>query len=331
MNARRVWLLPLVPLYAVGVAAKNWAYEAGLLRVRRLARPVVSVGSLSAGGAGKTPVVLALAKLLAAHGIACAVLTRGYGRGSGVVEEVDAGGDGRRFGDEPLEMARAGLADGGRVFVGAERFEAGQLAEASDDARVHLLDDGFQHRRLARSLDVVLLTGEDWRDWLLPAGNLREGLRSLRRADVIVVREEEHGELVAGLPRFAPLVEVWVIRRTLQIPADRPKRPLAFCGIARPAGFWAMLREAGCELAGTKAFADHHAYSDEDFDWLLTTARHARADGFVTTVKDAVKISASAMSILSQIGTVWVAELKVELLDEEKIIVRLRAVLEGTK
>jgi tetraacyldisaccharide 4'-kinase len=323
VSVKRPWLLPLVPLYRVGVGVKNFLYDCGWLRVRRLRRPVISVGSLSAGGAGKTPVVMMLSELLGRHGIGVDVLTRGYGRGSGVVEEVDAAGSALRFGDEPLEMAKAGL----RVFVGAERFEAGTLAESAGDARVHLLDDGFQHRRLGRSLDVVLLTAQELRDWPLPVGNSRENLSALRRAQVIVVREEENSKALKALVRFGTSSDLWVVRRSLEIPAERPKRPVAFCGIARPEGFAAMLKDAGVEVAGMVVFPDHHAYSEEDFGRLVEAARHVGADGFVTTAKDAVKISAEATKRLEEVGPVWVARLQVRLVDEDAAMTRLREVV----
>jgi tetraacyldisaccharide 4'-kinase len=318
VSVKRPWLLPLVPLYRVGVGIKNFLYDCGWLRVRRLKRPVISVGSLSAGGAGKTPVVMMLAELLGRHGIGVDVLTRGYGRGSGVVEEVDAAGSALRFGDEPLEMAKAGL----RVFVGAERFEAGTLAESVGDARVHLLDDGFQHRRLGRSFDVLLLTTQDVDDWLLPAGNLREPLASVRKADVVAVREDEFARLATAVSGC----NVWLIRRRLDLPVERPKRPVAFCGIARPEGFAAMLKDADVEVAGTVVFPDHHAYSEEDFGRLMEAARHMGADGFVTTAKDAVKISAEAMARLKAVGIVWVTKLRVCLVDEDVAMTRLRGV-----
>lgn len=312
--------MPLVPLWWAGTAVKNALYDAGLLRVRKLDTPVISVGSLSAGGAGKTPVVLMLARLLQAGGITADVLSRGYGRSSGVAEEVDPAGIVTRFGDEPVEMARTGL----RVFVGAERFEAGELAEAKGEAQVHLLDDGFQHRRLARSLNVVLLTRADVEDVLLPAGNLRENLSSLKRADVLIVREED----VAGLKAYCA-GEVWVIRRRLVFSAAGPIQPLAFCGVARPEGFFTMLEEAGCELAGQVVFADHYAYSDEDFAKLVETARQEGADGFVTTAKDSVKISDGARRRLEAVGPVCIAQLRAELLDPAQAFRRMQRITSG--
>jgi len=317
---RRAWAAPLAPLYGLGVAAKNLAYDRAWLAAKRLRRPVISVGSLSAGGAGKTPVVMMLAELLAREGFSVDVLSRGYGRGSGVVEEVDPAGLAARFGDEPMEMARAGL----RVFVGAERYAAGVAAEAAEPAvPLHLLDDGFQHRRLARDLDVVLLTREDARDSLLPGGNLREPLRSLARTDVVVLREDEAAELSGEVARYTQ-ADVWVIRREIELPMARPARMIAFCGIARPEGFFAMLRGAGCELAGQVEFPDHHAYRTEDYLRLVEAVLHAGADGLVTTAKDAVRIPQVAMEKLNGVAPAIVAKLKVTLIDEAKAMQRIR-------
>jgi len=317
MSCRRPWALPLVPFYWVGVSAKNVLYDRGWLKARNLQRPVVSVGSLSAGGAGKTPVVLMLAELLARHGIAADVLSRGYGRGSGAVEEVDPAGEAARFGDEPLEMARRGA----KVFVGADRFAAGTFAESQQAAAAHLLDDGFQHRGLDRDLDVVLLTLEDVQDMLLPAGDLREPLRALRRADVVVVREGESHAL-AAVDIAGMRAEIWKIRRYLELPKERPRRPFVFCGIARPQGFLAMLPQP----AGTKLFPDHHAYREDDFAMLAEAARHVGADGFITTAKDAVKISAEARQMLETVGPLVVAELRVALANEERVVERLKRI-----
>ena len=318
---RRPWALPLVPLYWAGLAAKNAWHDRGH-GVRHLGWPVISVGSLSTGGAGKTPVVLMLADLLTRHGLAVDVLSRGYGRGSNQceAEAVDPTGTARRFGDEPLLMAQTGLL----VFVGAERFAAGKLAETDAPPRIHLLDDGFQHRRLARTLNVVLLTLVDAQDWLLPAGNLRESLRALGRADVIILREEE-------APALIPLVpgkEIWLIRRTLTLPSAVPIRPIAFCGIARPSSFFTMLREQGCTPAGEVAFPDHHPYTGEDFASLLATAQQTGADGFITTAKDAVKVSPQQKSLLETAGPLSVAELRVSLAEEDTAWQCIRQALE---
>ena len=180
-------LAPFALLYSSLVRARNARLDR--TSPAQLKWPVVSVGNLSVGGTGKTPLVICLAELLGREGFAVDVLSRGYGRSHRMVERVDTEGSAGRFGDEPLLIARQA---GVPVYVGASRYEAGRLAElelGGAGPRVHLLDDGFQHRRLARVVDVVLLHRSDLHQRLLPAGRLREPLSSLGRADVIVLRE----------------------------------------------------------------------------------------------------------------------------------------------
>ncbi len=315
---------------------KRRLFAEGRLRSRSLDDAVISVGSLSAGGAGKTPVVLLLARLLSRRGYAVRILTRGYGRGSKVVERVDPAGDAGRFGDEPLLLAQR---SGVPVYVGADRYRAGLMAEAVEVGRrggrtvVYLLDDGFQHRRLKRDVDVVLLTRKDVGDALLPAGDLREPLSALRDADVVVVREEEAaslGEVMAGLTVGAGAPAVWVVRRRLRLTTlgggRLPMRPLVFCGIARPEAFLRMLETEGLKTEGlgtggvrraaTVIFADHYAYGKRDVERLVEQAEAAGADGFITTEKDAVKLTKGMRGRMERVGRLVVAELQVELVDE---------------
>ena len=307
MKRARPGLLPLVPLYGAGL----WVKELVGIKARRLRGRVVSVGSLSAGGAGKTPVVMLVAEMLLAAEMRVDVLSRGYRRSGTAVERVDPAGSAERFGDEPMLMARR---LGVPVWVGADRFVSGSAAEAGveTDGLVHVLDDGFQHRKLARDVDVVLLTRKDVEDGLLPAGDLREGLSALRRADVVVLREEE----AAGLRAFVPFGKaVWVIQRVLGIEGTVPERPLVFCGIARPEGFLQMLGACGVVGVGVERFADHHRYGMRDVTRLIAAARAAGADGFCTTEKDAVKLTAAMRKRLEEVGPVMVAELRVSLVE----------------
>jgi len=325
----RPWLLPLVPVYGAVLAVKAWMLEQGWLRRRRLERPVISVGSVSAGGAGKTPVVLLLAELLGREGFRVRILSRGYGRASTAVERVEAGGEAARYGDEPMLLARrlAEAGSGAAVYVGADRYVAGELALRDGVVDVFLLDDGFQHRKLARDLDVVLLTKADVEDCLLPAGNRREPLGALRRADVVVLREEDAG--LAGFVREmcrGKVPEVWVIRRRLAS-ASLPARPVVFSGIARPESFVAMLAEMGCNAVAVVRFRDHHRYTEADIARLVGVARESGADGFVTTEKDAVKLSAG---MRERLGMVVVAELRVELVEAAAAVERLRRVVGST-
>ncbi len=268
---------------------------------------MVSVGSLSAGGAGKTPFVLLLVEMLRSAGHAVDVLSRGYGRSGKGVERVEPAGTAARFGDEPMLLARRLAVP---VWVGADRYAAGLAAETARDARVHVLDDGFQHRRLARVADIVLLTQADLDDGLLPAGNLREPLPALARAHVIVLREDEADALRSYVPAGKT---IWIVRRTLSLAGAAPVRPLVFCGIARPAGFMAMLAVAGVVPADHAHFPDHHAYGMGDLTRLLAAARAAGADGFVTTAKDDVKLTPAMRTRLEEHGPVAVAELRTEL------------------
>ena len=315
----RPWLLPLNPLYRVGLALKNYLYTMQRLQTRRLTRPVISIGSLSAGGAGKTPSVLALAELLTWNGYEVDVLSRGFGRRSKGTMRVDPAGSADMFGDEPLELARAGL----DVVVGADRYKAGLLAERDKPGAIHLLDDGFQHRQLHRTFDIVLVTLADMTDSLLPAGNLREPLSTLRRADAIVLREEEAAAIYPITSRLTKAAH-WTLRRTLVISEDAPSRPFVFAGIARPQSFFAEVNHA----VGQLAFADHHAYSSADCATLVQAAQKAGADGFLTTAKDAVKLTPDHITKLAAVGAVSIAKLACRFLHEEDQVLRqLRRVL----
>jgi tetraacyldisaccharide 4'-kinase len=343
MSARRPWARPLVPLYAAAIALKEGLRRAGFGRTRRLRWPVVSVGSLSAGGAGKTPVVIALAKLMRDAGWTVDVLSRGYGREGWGMERVEPELDyaARRFGDEPVIIADQ---TGVPVWVGGDRYVAGKRAEAETEGSVrgvHLLDDGFQHRQLGRSVDIVLVTSEDLEDTLLPAGNLREGLSALQRADVLVVRQNEvDADIDAGVTAvnkraWAMLREhgqMWIVRRKLLFPAPlrvfgAGLRPVAFCAIARPEDFAAMLQSAGCGVVETVAFADHHRYTNADMGRVIEVAKGLNGSGFITTEKDAVKLTQAMRRRLEEHGPLMVVALEAEFADPAAVLRALEAKL----
>lgn len=272
----------LAHVFGAAVRARNALYNSGVFRARRLRGPVISVGNLSVGGSGKTPFVILLGELLKTRGIPFDILTRGYGRSSHGVSEVDPGGLPKDYGDEPLLMARRLRVP---VFVGEARYVAGRIAEEKYGPQLHLLDDGFQHRQLARDFDIVLLTPDDLRDQLLPAGRLRETLLALRRADAVVLTL---GASPDGLPLDGKLV--WRARRGIR-PRDVPPNPVAFCGIARPQGFYLQLKKAGIEPVAEATFRDHHAYAEKDIRELLWMKQQTGASGFVTTEKDAINLA----------------------------------------
>lgn len=312
----------LVPLYAAALAGKNEAYERGWARPQHLAWPVVSVGNLSVGGAGKTPLVIQLAKLLTAQNVAVDVLSRGYGRNSSATERVDPKGGAARFGDEPLLIARTARVP---VYVGASRYEAGLLAEhLTQGTGIHLLDDGFQHRKLARDFDIVAVHASDFEETLLPAGRLREPLAALRRASAIVLRAEDR-ELEVELRRRGIDAPVWIQHRRLMV--ENLPRAVAFCGIARPEEFFAALRAQNVDLAATVALRDHQRYSGAELDRLIATLHHHHAQCFVTTEKDAARLTPEQHARLEQTAPVRLARLQVSLEDEDAVVARLLRLL----
>jgi len=287
MNARLL-LAPLTPLYRLGLLLRERRLASGREPIRRLRLPVVSIGNLSTGGAGKTPLAIALAQALAARGIATDVLSRGYGRRSQASARVDPAGTAQEYGDEPLLIARTAAVP---VYVAPQRYDAGVLAELEKDAqgaRVHILDDGFQHRQLHRDVDILLLSRADLRDRLLPAGNLREPLHAAERAHVFAIPADDPA-LESEVRARGWKAPVWRIQRRMEIP-PLPGPVQAFCGIARPAQFFAGLEAAGVTIAARRTFPDHHRYTQADLDRLAEQARAAGATALLTTEKDAVRM-----------------------------------------
>ena len=293
---------PLSIIYGSVVRARNALYDRGHLPSRYLEGPVVSIGNLSAGGSGKTPFVMLLGGLLKGRGVKFDVLSRGYGRKSRGVLLVDPSGLPQQFGDEPLLIARKLQIP---VVLGEDRYEAGRFAESKFGPQLHLLDDGFQHRALARDFDIVLVTPQDASDQLLPAGKLREPLGSLRRADAVVLAS-------GASPESFPLKDklVWRVKRGI-LPSAVPSRPVVFCAIARPQNFLLQLRAANIEPVAQAFYRDHHAYIEKDIRELLELKQRSDAGGFITTEKDAVNLG----PYLSSLEPLSVVPVGMELVD----------------
>lgn len=295
---------PIGAIFGLGVAIRNSLYDRQVLKSYKLKRPVVSIGNLSVGGSGKTPFVIALGSLLKERGIAFDVLSRGYGRSSKETAIVDPAGTPEQFGDEPLLIARKLSVP---VVVGADRYQAGLLAEEKFSSKMHLLDDGFQHRRLHRDFDIVMLPDSDLTGGLLPFGKLREPLRSLGRADAVVVGPDTR--------RPKQAARAWRARRQIYFINSRAKS-LAFCGIARPQQFFASLKQLGMELVATVSFPDHHRYRQRDIDRLLRIKGQTGAREFITTEKDAINLG----PFLAELRTFRTATLDLELQDAKSVI-----------
>jgi tetraacyldisaccharide 4'-kinase len=310
---------PLSAIYGGVVGARNALHDRRWLRSRWLQGSVVSVGNISAGGSGKTPFVILLGELLQARGIRFDALSRGYGRQTHGVLLVEPGGLPRDFGDEPLLIARRLQAP---VVVGEDRYEAGRFAESRFGPQIHLLDDGFQHRRLGRDFDIVLVTPEDARDRLLPTGRLREPVQSLTRADAVALTGGASAETfpLAGKT-------VWRVRRgivTDDISQQVRSRPVVFCGIARPRNFLLQLRAAGVDPVAEALFRDHHAYTEKDVRDLLQLRQRSEATGFITTEKDAVNLG-PYLAVLAPLAVVPVT---MQLADADNVVDTMLRTLE---
>lgn len=298
-------LAPLGALYGAAAAARATAYRRGWLPQARLAGPVISVGNLSVGGSGKTPVVALVAGMLREAGHPMAVLSRGYGgsfRGDCLVvsdgQKVFA--DASAAGDEPVMLARS--LPGIVVAVGRRRDRVGHAVEARFGPRVHVLDDGFQHLRLGRDLDLVCASARDILDRPLPAGRLRESPSALARADLILLDADD-----AALHRLAAAHGGRVLRLRRRVlgffgpdGAERPApaRPFLLSGIARPERFHSDVTPRVVHVAGTAAFGDHHAFTPQELAGVESRARQAGADAVVTTAKDAVRLPPGSLPLL---------------------------------
>lgn len=282
--------------YRLGVWVRNGLYDHRMLKSHRVGVPVICVGNLTTGGTGKTPLVAWLARLVGTKGLRAAILTRGYKT------------KGDTLSDEPAELAEA--CPGVAVIVNPDRVAGAAEAIRNHDAQVLLMDDGFQHRRLARDLDVVTIdaTVPFGYDRLLPAGLLREPVGSLKRAHAVVltrsnqVSQEDLSRIETKIRRIRPDL---VIARSVHTPVGarrsdsteialeelEGKRVFAFCGLGNPAAYFSTVRACECILAGSQAYNDHHAYTDRDLTDLRRAARRHKADLLVTTQKDATKIA----------------------------------------
>ena len=299
-----VLLWPLALLFRLIVAIRASCYRYGLLKVYRAAVPVISVGNLTVGGTGKTPVADVLVKILIARELRVAVVSRGYGgQFRGEVGLVSAG-DGvlmmppQLAGDEPCLLAQRNPAL--LVFVARERARGVRAAEAAG-AQVIVLDDGFQHLPVHRDCDIVLLDSRApfGNGQLLPAGPLREAVGALRRADLVIMTHAGAttaqaipyvGPVLHCRPRLADIL--WTLDGE-EIPWSRleGEQVVAFAGIARPEDFFVDLRTRGLELAGTLAFDDHQEYSGEQLNRLIQSCDNQKL--LITTEKDAVKLRAA--------------------------------------
>jgi tetraacyldisaccharide 4'-kinase len=268
------------------IRAREKLYDSGILATRQLHHPVISVGNLTLGGTGKTPLVIALAQSLRDSGFKPAVLSRGYGRTSRGVLVVDA--NWKESGDEPM-LIKERLKDV-PVVVGADRFEAGHAAEQRQLANVFILDDGFQHRKLHRDVDIVAIDPIEWSagETLLPAGRWREPKSAIARAHAACVLESAEVSMPSlPIPAFSIRTEIEGLCRhdgsPVRIEELTGRKIVAFAGIAKPDRFFATLESMGIQPQDRVRFGDHHRYTAREIETLA-------GDVLITTEKDAVRL-----------------------------------------
>ncbi|MGB8523277.1 MAG: tetraacyldisaccharide 4'-kinase [Candidatus Acidiferrales bacterium] len=323
MTLKESLLWPLSLPYAAIAHLRARAYRQGLLRPRRLDGVVISVGNLTVGGTGKTPMVLWIAERLLAKGESVGILTRGY-RGKAVSTSADKS----RSTNDPaaastsdeVQLLQSRLEDRALFGVGADRYKNG-AALAARGVNWFILDDGFQHLQLARDVDIVLIDASKpfGGGHLLPAGRLREPRAALKRADLIVITRSNHAPAVESVVRRYSEAPIYYARTELYsvyslsqpqpaIAEVRAKPLFAFCGIGNPSAFVADLRDWGFQIAGHKSFPDHHRYSPSDIAAIEKQAREAGASGLICTEKDRFNLEAAQPSM-----NLWVCSISLHI------------------
>ena len=320
----RMVLWPLSLVYGQLMRLRVALYERGLLKQKRLSRPVISVGNLTVGGTGKTPMVIWLAERLLAQGLRVGILSRGYKGSGGTSDEI--------------ELMKLRLNNRVAFGVGPDRFEQGCRIEASAD--VFLLDDGFQHRQLGRDVDILLIDAARslGKEMMLPTGRLREPLSAMSRADFLLFTRAETvpGTIEAikklqRYPVFSAATQLIGFRRLGEriqfVSADEiGAGPFyAFCGIGNPRAFFLNLQNWGIAVAGKCEFGDHHRYDERDVRELVAAARRIGARALVTTEKDEQNLSGEKFEDLP----VYVAVIDLAIDKEEVFLQAIREKLDA--
>jgi len=340
-SVSNVILPPLSILYRAVTQTRLAAYNKGLLPVTRLPAPVISIGNLTTGGTGKTPLVEWVCRKLARKQRRVCVLTRGYGRANPSSRVIVSDGssvltNAAEAGDEPFLLAQnlKGLA---AVISDPHRISAGKWAIDNLGAEVFVLDDGFQHLALARDLNILTIDATN--PWgggrLLPAGRLREPRSGLSRADCVVVTRADQSDDVASLEAeiqrligSRPLVRSeMIVKGISRMNPERPEEVVsmpqpaaAFCAVGNPESFFEQLRRAGIDPVFTRTFPDHHQYTPADIGSLIQEFKKAGAQSIITTAKDAVKLQHGKFEL-----PCYVLNIEISIAEEDRIIKLLDA------
>jgi tetraacyldisaccharide 4'-kinase len=320
----RLLLWPLSLLYGEIGRLRAWLYAKGVFKQKRLGKPVISIGNLTVGGTGKTPMVIWLAERLLAEGHRVGILSRGYKGGGGTSDEV--------------ELMKRRLANRAQFGVGANRFEQGKRLEPSVD--VFVLDDGFQHLALARDVDILLLDATQplARQTLLPTGRLREPLSAMARADILIFTRTETVpgtsaaiEKLQAFPVFPAATRLMGFRRLSDSVETAPAEQIgpgpfyAFCGIGNPRAFFQDLQNWRLPLVERCEFADHHRYDARDARELEEAAHRAGAKALLTTEKDAQNLSDARFAEMP----VYIAVIELQIGKGDALLSLVRSKLES--
>ncbi len=316
----------LSSIYGKAMALRNGLYDKGLFETHDLGARTISIGNITTGGTGKTPLVAYVAEKLAERGETVCILTRGYGRKDSKKRVLVSDGstilsDPANSGDEPFELAQKLLRKAIIIIADADRVAAAEWAKRKFGVTAFVLDDGFQHRQAKRDLDIVCVdatnpTGDGQAGSLrsgrvLPAGRLREPLLDLGRADVVVITRADLVDDISNLrseildlnSEAAIFTAMTNIVNAVEF---RGKRGFAFCGLGNPDGFYKQLQREGIDVVGTKTFADHHQYTQKEVNVIEAEARECEAEVLLTTAKDDVKLSDLKFEVPRQVVRIGV-------------------------
>jgi tetraacyldisaccharide 4'-kinase len=332
----RAFLAPFGWFYIALVRIRSWLYANNILTTHRLQRPVICVGNLTMGGTGKTPTVIAIGQLLEKAGCRVSVILRGYkGRHKGALLLVS---DGKKLmttvreaGDEALVIARN--LPQAIIATSKNRWKCGSWLESNFSVDIHLLDDGYQHLRLFRDFNLLLIdVTNPWGGGLPPVGRLREPLSGIQRADAVLLTrakpEEHYPELIHAVASHRPDVPVFYSRQrvsavdlmlrkdSIALEKLRGKPLLAFAGIGHPDQFISLLKESQFHIPEYCVFRDHHRYTSEDISRLKSLCQRIGIEAMITTEKDAEKLSAQDFEPFK----VLVARLEFEFDDPDRLI-----------
>ena len=310
----RILLLPLSILFRIGVFIKNKLYDWNVIKSVSLGTRVISVGNIAAGGTGKTPFVEFIARYILSKGKFAVILQRGYKRDFDDLKVAEFGFknenhelNSENFGDEGLLMLENlnNIPDGkGLLIVSDKKSSGAKFADAKFHPDVIIVDDGFQHRKLDRDLDIVIIS-ESENHMLLPAGNMREPESAVFRADVIVINNKFKGEFSVAKTRNKPRVTCFYEFEGLldlegKVHENEGITALAFCGIAEPKSFKTHLEKQNVKVGEFMVFPDHHSFSNAEIERIIETFKKSGASAIVTTQKDFVRIKNSELVLSSK-------------------------------